>query len=114
MTDLNKILITGTICQDIELRFLPTGTKTANLRIAIHRKYRNKAKELKEETEFMTAIVWEVLAENCAKYLKKGSRVFVEGRIQTREFIDKNQQQRRVTEIRAEMVEFLDRPEKRE
>jgi len=114
MNDLNKILITGTVCQDVELRFLPTGVKTANLRVAIHRKYKNKANEIKEETEFITVIVWEVLAENCAKYLKKGSRVFVEGRIQSRDFIDKNQQQRTVTEIRAESVEFLDRAEKKE
>ena len=48
MNDVNKILITGVLCQDIELRFLPTGTKTANLRVAIHRKYKTKAKELKE------------------------------------------------------------------
>lgn len=114
MNDVNRILITGIICQDTELRFLPTGTKTANLRVAIHRKYKTKAKELKEETEFITVVVWEVLAENCAKYLKKGSRVFVEGRIQSREFVDKNQQQRTVTEIMAESVEFLDRVEKKE
>ena len=113
MTDLNKVLVTGILAQDVELRFTPKGAKTANLRLAIHRRYKNKAQEVKEETEFMTVIVWEILAENCAKYLKKGSRVFVEGRFQTREYIDKNQQKRTVTEIRAEDVEFLDRPDKK-
>jgi single-strand DNA-binding protein len=113
MNDLNKVLITGILCQDVELRFTPTGTKTANLRVAIHRRYKNKAQEVKEETEFITIVVWEVLAENCAKYLKKGSRVFVEGRLQTREFVDKDQQKRTVSEIKAEAVEFLDGPEKR-
>jgi single-strand DNA-binding protein len=114
MSDLNKFLATGVICQDVELRFTPTGAKTVNLRIAIHRKYKNKAQELKEETEFITAVAWESTAENCAKYLKKGSRVFIEGRLQTRDFVDKNQQKRTVTEIKADVIEFLDRPEKKE
>ena len=114
MVDLNKVLLTGTLVQDLELRFTPTGAKTANLRVAIHRKYKNKAQEVKEETEFITVVVWEILAENCVKYLKKGSRVLVEGRLQTREFTDKNQQQRTVIEIKAEDVEFLDTLEKKE
>ena len=114
MTDLNKVIITGNLVQDIELRFTSTGTKIANLRVAIHRRYKNKAQEIKEETEFITVVVWDVLAETCEKYLKKGSRVLVEGRLQTREYDDKNQQKRTVTEIKADMVEFLDRPEKKD
>ena len=114
MTDLNKVLITGILCQDVELRFTPTGIKTSNLRVAIHRKFKNKAQEVKEETEFVTVVTWQVLAENCAKYLKKGSKVFVEGRLQTREYTDKDQQKRTVTEIIAEDVEFLDGRDKKE
>lgn len=113
MTDLNKVLVTGVVVQDIELRYLPDGTKTANIRVAIHRRYKNKAQEIKEETEFVTVIVWKVLAENCAKYLKKGSRVFVEGRLQTREY-EKDGQKRLAVEIKADTVEFLDKPEKEE
>jgi len=112
MTDLNKVLLTGNLCQDVELHFTPTGVKVANLRVAMHRKYKNKAQELKEETEFITVVIWDVLAENCNKYLKKGSRVFVEGRLQTREFTDKNQQKKFTTEVKADSVEFLDKPEK--
>ena len=112
MTDLNKVLVTGILAQDVELRYTPTGIKTTNLRLAIHRKFKTKAGELKQETEFITAVVWNETAENCAKYLKKGSRVFVEGRLQTRTYIDKNQVGQHVTEIKAEDVEFLDRPEK--
>ena len=114
MTDLNKVLVTGVLVQDVELRFTTTGTKTANLRVAIHRRYKTKAQEVKEETEFITVVVWQILAENCAKYLKSGSRVFVEGRLQTREFIDKDQQKRTVTEIVAEDVEFMDKVETKE
>lgn len=112
--DLNKVLVTGTIVKDLELRFTPTGIKTANLRIAMNRRYKNKAQEIKEDTEFITVVVWEILAENCVKYLKKGSKVFVEGRLQTRDYLDKDQQKRTITEIKAEDVEFLDRPEKKE
>jgi len=114
MTDLNKVLIMGVLVQDTELRFTPTGTKTANLRVAIHRRYKNKAQEIKEETEFITVVVWQILAENCAKYLKKGSRIFVEGRFKTRQYTDKNQVNQTVTEIIAENVEFLDKAEEKE
>ena len=113
MSDLNKMLLTGVVVQDVELRFTPTGAKTANIRVAIHRKYKTKAQEVKEETEFVTVIVWEITAENCAKYLKKGSRVFVEGRLQTREY-EKDGQKRLAVEIKADTVEFLDKPEKEE
>ena len=114
MNDLNKMLFTGIVVQDVQLRYTPDGTKTANIRVAIHRRYKNKAQELKEETEFVTVIVWKILADNCAKYLKKGSRVFIEGRLKTREYVDKEQQKRVAVEIRADVVEFLDRPEKKE
>lgn len=114
MTDLNKILVTGILTQDVELRFTPDGTKTANLRVAIHRKYKTKTGEIKAETEFVTAVVWKILAETCAKYLKKGSKVLVEGRLRTRDYVDKNQQKRNITEIQAEDIHFLDTAEKRE
>lgn len=113
MTDLNKILVTGILVQDPELRYTPTGIKTANLRVAIHRRYKTKAQEIKDETEFVTVVVWNETAENCTKYLKKGSRVFVEGRLQTREY-EKDGQKRIAVEIRAEVVEFLDKLEKKE
>jgi len=110
MRDINKVIVTGNLVQDVELRFTPTGNKIVNLRLAIHRKFKNKAQEIKEETEFITVIAWEATAENCAKYLKKGSKIFVEGRLQTREY-EKDGQKRYVTEIRADEIEFLDKPE---
>jgi len=114
MSDVNKVLVTGILAQDVELRCLPNGTKTANLRLAIHRRFKTKAGEVKEDTNFITVVVWESTAESCAKYLKKGSRVFVEGRIQAREYVDKNEQKRVAVEVKADIVEFLDRPEKKE
>jgi len=107
MNDLNKVLVTGTLVKDVELRYTPSGKEVANLRIAINRKYKKKTSgEIKEETEFMTVIVWDVLAKNCQKYLKKGSRIFVEGRFQTREFVDKAQQKRKVTWAERKVVKI--------
>lgn len=114
MGDLNKVLLIGNVVKDVELRVLANNTKIANIRLAMHRKYKTKTGELKEETEFITVIVWETLAENCAKYLKQGSRVYVEGRLQTREYKDKEEQQRIVTEVKADTVEFLSNPKSKE
>lgn len=115
MNDLNKVLITGVLTQEPTLRYTPTGVKTLNLRIAINERFKNtKTQEIKESTGFITAVVWDMLAENCAKYLKKGSRVLVEGKLVIRDYVDKEQQKRSVTEIKAEDVKFLDKPEKKE
>jgi single-strand DNA-binding protein len=109
MNDLNKILITGNLTHNPEIRYTPSGVKTANLRIAIHRRFKiPNSQEKKEETEFITAVVWEKLAENCVQYLKKGSKIFVEGRIQTRKYIDSHQVNQSVVEIRADSIEFLE------
>ena len=109
MQNLNKVLITGILTKDPELRYTPTGVGITKLRVAIHRKFKNKANELKEVTEFITVVTWDRLAENCAKYLKKASYIFVEGRLQTRKYLDKNQQERYITEIKADNVEFLNK-----
>lgn len=114
MSDLNKVLIMGTVVQDVELKVLTNNTKIANIRVAMHRKYKTKTQEVKEETEFITVVVWEKLAETCGQYLKKGSRILVEGRLQTREYVDKMQQKRNVTEIKGDNVEFISIPKKEE
>jgi single-strand DNA-binding protein len=107
MTDLNKVLFTGILTHDLELYCTSEGIKIVNLRIAIHRKYKTKSNEIKLETNFVTVVVWKTLAEICAKYLKKGSKVLVEGRLKTREYVDKNQQKRNNLEIQAENIQFL-------
>jgi single-strand DNA-binding protein len=114
MSDLNKVFIMGNVVQDVELKVLTNNTKIANIRVAMHRKYKTKTQEVKEETEFITVVVWEKLAETCGQYLKKGSRILVEGRLQTREYVDKNQQQRTVTEVKGDSVEFISIPKKEE
>lgn len=112
MSDINKVLIVGCITKDPELRYTPKGTKTVDLRIAVHYRYKTQEGLTKEDIQFFTIVAWEHLAELCAKYLKKGRRIFVEGRLQNKKYIDKNQQQRTITEIRASEVNFLDKPKK--
>jgi len=112
MNDINKVLVTGFLTAKPELRYTPTGIKMVNLRLAIHRKYKNKNQEVKDETEFITAVAWNDIAEHCVKYLQKGCRVFVDGRFYTREYLDKNQQKHYVVEIRIESIEFLGKFEK--
>lgn len=107
MANYNKVLLIGNLTKDPELRYTPQGTAVVNLRLAVNRKFRNRNQELKEETCFVTAVVWDRQAETCNQYLHKGSPVFVEGRLQSRSFEDNSGQKRNVIEVRAERVQFL-------
>jgi single-strand DNA-binding protein len=106
---INKVLIIGRATRDTELRQTSAGKPVANLRIATNRVTRDGAGELKEHPQFHTVVVFDRLAETCAKYVKKGRLVYVEGRLETREFTDKEGANRETTEIIAADVQFLDR-----
>jgi single-strand DNA-binding protein len=114
MASYNKVLMIGNLTKDPELRYTPQGTAVVNLRIASNRKFRDRNQELKEETCFVTAVVWDKQAETCNQYLKKGSPVFIEGRLQSRSWEDNTGQKRSVIEIRAERVQFLSSGPQRE
>jgi len=107
MANFNKVLLMGNLTKDPELRYTPQGIAVANLRLAVNRRFRNKNQELKEETCFITAVVWDKQAETCNQYLHKGSPIFVEGRLQSRSWEDNAGQKRSVIEVRAERVQFL-------
>lgn len=107
MANYNKVLLMGNLTKDPELRYTPQGIAVVNLRIAVNRKYRNKNQELKEETCFITVVVWNKQAETCNQYLRKGSAVFVEGILQSRSWEDNAGQKRSVIEVRAERVQFM-------
>ncbi len=92
----------GRLTRDPELRYTPNGTATCSFTLAVNRKFN------KEETDFIDCQVWRGLAENCANYLKKGSLCAVEGRIQVRTYENKEGQKRKVTEVVADDVRFLD------
>ena len=109
MASLNKVLLMGNLTKDPELRYTPQGTAVVNLRLAVNRKFRDRnTQEMKEEVCFITAVVWDKQAETCNQYLRKGSPLFVEGRLQSRSWDDATSGQKRsVIEVRAERVQFM-------
>lgn len=104
---LNKAMIIGNLGDDPELRYTQSGTPVANLSIATNRKWTDKSGESNEQTEWHRVVVFGRQAENCEKYLKKGRQVYVEGRLQTRSWDDRDGNKRYTTEIVAQTVQFL-------
>ena len=113
MASYNKVLLMGNLTKDPELRYTPQGMAVANLRLAVNRKYKNKNQELKEETCFITAVVWNKQAETCNQYLHKGSSCFIEGTLQSRSWEDNTGQKKSVVEVRADRVQFMGAPGER-
>ncbi|PYO02837.1 MAG: single-stranded DNA-binding protein [Candidatus Rokuibacteriota bacterium] len=109
MASLNKVLLIGNLTRPPELRYTPSGTAVSDLRLAVNRNYSTQGGEKREETCFLTVVVWGKQAESCGEYLDKGSQVFVEGRLQTRDWEGKDGQKRTVTEVVAERVQFMSR-----
>lgn len=100
---LNKIILIGRLTRSPELKFTPQGTAVATFTLAVNRKFK------KDETDFIDIVVWRGLAENCANYLGKGRLAAVEGRLQIRTYEDKEGKKRKVAEIIADDVRFLDK-----
>jgi single-strand DNA-binding protein len=109
LPSLNRVLMAGRITRDPELRYTPSGTAVCNLRLASSRRYKDRSGEWKDDSTFINVVVWGKTAENCGEYLKKGSAVMVEGRLQSRSWETEDGQKRSVVEINALRVEFLDR-----
>jgi single-strand DNA-binding protein len=109
MMSLNKVLLIGNLTRPPELRYTPNGTAVADLRLAVNRYYSTQSGEKREETCFLTVVVWGKQAESCGEYLDKGSQIFVEGRLQTRDWEGKDGQKRSATEVVAERVQFMSR-----
>jgi len=106
MASFNRAIIIGNLGQDPELRHTQSQTAVCTLSIATTEKF-TKNDEKVEETEWHKVVVWGKQAENCAKYLAKGKSVMVEGKIQTRNWEDKDGVKRYTTEIVAQSVQFL-------
>ena len=109
LPSLNRVLIAGRLTRDPELRYTPSGTAVCNLRLASSRRYKDKSGEWQDDSTFVNVVTWSKTAENCGEYLKKGSAVLVEGRLQSRSWETEDGQKRSVVEINALRVEFLDR-----
>ena len=109
MPSLNKVQIIGNLARDVELRYTQSGLPVANMTVATNESYTDKEGNKVEKAEFHRITCFQRVAENCANYLTKGSLVYVEGSLQTRKYQDQQGQDRFVTEIKAQRVQFLDR-----
>ena len=109
MVSLNRVLLIGNLTKDPELRYTPSGTPVANLRLAVNSSFKDQAGQRKEETCFVTIVVWSRQAEICQQYLKKGRSVFIEGRLLYRSW-EAEGKTRSTMEVRADRVQFLGGP----
>lgn len=107
---LNKVFLIGNLTQDPQLKALPSGTKVATFGLATNRVYKDKDGNRQTSTEFHNIVVFARMAETVSQYMKKGSQVYVEGRIQTRSWDSKEGEKKYRTEIVAESVQFGNRP----
>lgn len=104
---LNKATLIGNLGADPEMRATPNGQSVANFRIATSETYTDKQGQKQERTEWHRIVVWGKLAELCGEYLKKGRQCYIEGRLQTREWTDKDGNKKYTTEVVAQDITFL-------
>ena len=103
---MNKVFLIGRLVRDPELRYTGTNIPVATFSIAVNRNYANAAGE--READFINIVVWRKQAENVKNYVKQGSQVAIDGKIQTRTYDDQNGQKRYITEVVADNIQFLD------
>lgn len=107
MPALNRVQLIGRLGKDPESRFTPTGKKVTQFSVAVSSRWKSREGEMKESTEWVTVEAWERLGETCQEYLKKGSLVYLEGRLKTDKYEDHGET-RYFTKVVAQMVQFLD------
>ncbi|MBH08763.1 MAG: single-stranded DNA-binding protein [Candidatus Marinimicrobia bacterium] len=108
-SSVNKVILVGNLGQDPESRFTPAGTAVTNLSIATNESWKDQNGETQERTEWHRVVMYGRMAETAVEYMKKGQMVYVEGRLNTREWEDKNQVTRKTTEIRCDNFTMLGR-----
>lgn len=107
MASLNKVQIIGNLGSDPEMRFTANGQAVAKFRVACNRRYTTRDGEQREETEWVRVVCWTRLAELAGQYLSKGRQVYVEGRLQTSQWEDRDGNPRYTTEVIASDIQFL-------
>jgi len=107
MASVNKVILIGNLGRDPEVRYMPSGDAVANISIATTETWKDKNGEKQEKTEWHRVAMFGKTAEIAGEYLKKGSQVYIEGRLETRKWTDKEGQERTTTEIRAERMQML-------
>jgi len=104
---INKVILVGNLGQDPEGRFTPQGTAVTNLSVATNESWKDQNGEIQERTEWHRVVMYGKMAETANEYMNKGQMVYIEGRLQTREWEDQNQVKRKTTEIRCDNFTML-------
>jgi len=105
---LNKIMLIGNLGKDPDLQVTSDGTPVTKFSLAVNRTYKAATGESKKETEWFTIVAWRQLAETCERYLRKGSKVYIEGRLTQRKYTDREGTQRTAVEVIASDMQMLD------
>ena len=108
-SSVNKVILVGNLGQDPESRFTPQGTAVTNLSVATNESWKDQNGDTQERTEWHRVVMYGRMAETAVEYMKKGQMVYVEGRLNTREWEDQNQVKRKTTEIRWDNFTMLGR-----
>lgn len=106
---LNKVMLIGNLGKDPELNVTSDGTPVTKFSLAVNQRYKAATGEQKEETEWFNIVTWRQLAEICERYLHKGSKVYIEGRLTQRKYTDREGVQRAMVEVIANNMKMLDR-----
>jgi single-strand DNA-binding protein len=106
MASVNRVILVGNLGRDPELRYTQSGQPLTRFSLATNERFK-QGDDWQERTEWHRVVVWGKQAENCAQYLQKGRSVYIEGRLQTRDWEDKEGNKRQTTEIVAQTVQFL-------
>jgi single-strand DNA-binding protein len=107
MAGVNKVILVGNLGADPDMRYTPSGQGVCEMRLATGESWNDKNGQRQERTEWHRIVVWGKKAEVCSKYLSKGRQVYVEGRLRTRSWEDKDGNKRYMTEVVANDVQFL-------
>ena len=107
MGSVNKVILVGNLGRDAELRYTPAGAAVATINMATTEVWNDKSGQRQEKTEWHRVVLWGKQAESLAEYLTKGKQIYVEGRLQTRQWDDKDGNKRYTTEIRGDRIVLL-------
>jgi single-strand DNA-binding protein len=109
MAGVNKVIIVGNVGRDPEVRYTQSGKAVASFSVATSERFQDKDGQNQERTEWHRVVAWGRLAEICGEYLRKGKQIYVEGRLQTRDWEDKDGHKRYTTEVIANVMQMLGR-----
>ena len=107
MASVNKVILIGNLGRDPEMRYTPSGTAVATLSLATKEEWKGKDGQKQESTEWHRVVAWGRLGEICGEYLHKGSQIYIEGKLQTKAWEDKEGNKRYTTEVVAQRMQML-------